>query len=347
MPVSRTTPRRTLCWTTSACLLAALPAAAQQVVTLPAEDRIARPPDFEEVLPPRHAPRANLGAVRRSSATVGLRRRGHHLYMLDRHAEQRLVAGPRRGVRPRVRAQGRRTRRVPRRARASRSCGTGVRWCRIPDGPPESAVPSSRRTAASSEPRADGLHPWRPEDRQRGRDRGPAGVPTRSLPCQARPMSTCPHQALKLSRSDRESVSGASEMTRPASSHAIERTVLEGRCGGKGHRSVTPRVGCPRCDEGTTSSLGRAGAKRTKAGSCRVGLSGTLSRFASGLQAGLPLGRCLPDGSVAFHGLLHVHGEDRKSRIRGSCAAPPAVNPYRSRSPARIEDGPSGAGTSG
>ena len=45
---SRSTLRRTICWTGSACLLAAIPAAAQEIIELPAEDRTLEL-EFEEL----------------------------------------------------------------------------------------------------------------------------------------------------------------------------------------------------------------------------------------------------------------------------------------------------------
>ena len=88
---SRSTPRRSICWAGMACLLAALPTSAQQILEIPGEDHMLEL-RFEELY--------QLGTLAGEAweqfgdvGEIGFDGAGN-LYVLDNQAERVIVAGP-------------------------------------------------------------------------------------------------------------------------------------------------------------------------------------------------------------------------------------------------------------
>ncbi len=285
MPVSRPTLRRTLCWTTSACLLAASPAAGQEVLELPAEDRMLEL-RIEEVY--------RLGTLAGEAweqfgdvGDIGFDGAGN-LYVLDRQVERVIVAGPagefvrefgREGEGPgefeevhglAVKREGgaivtdsrrlvfhifQADGRVERTVRMDFTVGV-LRignFVAQPDADAIIAVPSA------SDEYMPSISPW-------------------------------------LSRSERERLGGTMEMPQPALSHAIERVVLEGSWA---ETDTISEGWMPPIDEQATSAWpGRAQSERRlvlAALAFPVLFPDLHLAFRPDFHWGV-----LPDGSVAF-----------------------------------------------
>ncbi len=285
MPVSRPKPRRTLCWIALACLLAALPAAAQEVATLPAEDR---PLDF------RFEEMYRLGTLAGEAweqfgdvGDIGFDGAGN-LYVLDRQVEHIVVAGP----------TGEFVRELGRKGEGPGEFeevhGLAVKR----DG--GAIVTDSRRLV---------FHIFQADGRVERTVRmdftvdvlrignfvvQPGADAIIAVPSAAD--EYIPRISPWLSPRERERLGGTLEMPPPATSHAIERTVLDGR------RAKTDTIAegwMPPIDEGAVAAL-PAWAQGNR----------TAIQFALGFPVLVPdLHRAfrpdfhwgvLPDGSVAF-----------------------------------------------